>query len=341
LNNSLGYSATQITCADIDTDSALLQTATADTFNAATGAYDSHTTYVFFNDSAVGVTGVTISGTRSIPSGASVATGISGGSGWSCPTNNSTTWSCTGDLAADDGTVGDNTADGTDVDEVRIVFHVFGTAPLSGATVVIHSATVISCASPSTCSNSLSAANTDGTALLFSSTDTINPRDIDRSNINLCAAGCGEDLDDAGGFTSLTRYTVFNDGAQAVNGMTVSGTVGGSAVRTGIGVSISGGPASVWACTTSDVTWTWSCSGSLNGDNGTVADDTADGDDVDQVSLTVAVTGVGFAGDTVDYSTAPITCNNNSPNTCVSGSDTADNNDSGSTTFPSTTDTLT
>jgi hypothetical protein len=123
------------------------------------------------------------------------------------------------------------------------------------------------------------------------------------------------------------EYVVFNDGPVAINGVTIGGSVGGSAPRSTVNVGIGNGSNGPWTCTTT--LFLWSCNGNLTGEpvfsNGDNLPDPVLANTGDKVTLQVTVSGNAVAGNTVDWGPTTISCT--TPGACTSGTVSPANSD--------------
>jgi hypothetical protein len=236
-------------------------------------------------------------------------------------------WTCTGDLAS-----------GASVNFQFLIGN-----DLTGPPAVVSGtstwANTVTCTTPGACLDlTVSPANSDGSQLVFSDSDTITVlADVDRGTFT--DAPAVEDLNSANAtVNAAASYQIFNDSTTAVTGVTFSGSLTGTASRNTAVATVSNAS---WTCTTTQSTW--SCTGNLAAEtaasNGNNAPDA--GSPNSQVVVTVSVPIVGAAaGQTVVFTPNTITCTG-SPTPCTSGAVSPANADASNLLFPPDTDTLT
>jgi uncharacterized repeat protein (TIGR01451 family) len=334
--NNTSTVSTPVACANLDvtqTDLSPLGGNFAE--SSASNNWNSSIRYTLANNSPTTITGISYvvtmqSAPVSMPTfGIGQVTTNPGG--WACAvtsfTATSNTYTCTGDLAGGASVVLDFSTGTTGPGS---------NGPASTASNVSWT-TSVTCVTPGACvNNTASPANSDGSLLHPTDTDPIWAADLDATSTTV---GPTEDLTAAAGYVSQAVYDFFNDAPDPITGITVGGTISGSATRNTVTVGIANGSNGPWLCTTT--TSSWSCSGNLDGElplaaNGDNANTTASTGD--KVTLTVSVAGTGAVGETVVYDTVTATCT--TPAACVSGTAGPSNMDGGVITQPAITDAL-
>jgi len=349
--NNTSTVTTPIVCADIDVILVADNSPFVGPDDPRSDLWQSGALFAVFNDSATPISApITFqvdadSGNSSAPIGGQILF-ITGGNGsWTCPltldSGQHLHWVCTGSLAAKSGATGNDTPDVTYAgggSPAAVYFDVGITGGPSPVASTVTWTTSTTCGgSPAPCtSGTVSPANSDGSDLQPGDTDPIFASDLDA--FAFVDNPGGEDLivSDATGYTSLAKYGFFNDGPVDITGISFGGVISGSATRGAVAVTINNGAAfganPAWSCTTT--VNSWSCTGSLSGDTGIAGNNAPDGTPTNQVSLTVAVTGVGAGGDTVRFTPSTPTCGTPKPispatSGCVPGTPSPANMDGG------------
>jgi len=316
----------------------------------ASNNWNSASRYVLFNDSTTPINGIQFVVTMDsapIPMG-SVGVGqvTAGGLGWTCgfTSGNATgnTYTCSGNLGAKTTTPGNNTP-GTPTggsDTVILDFNTGGQNANTAATVAgaVNWTTATSCTSPTPCTSGVaSAANSDASNIQPTDSDSIFASDLDDSAAAATAATAAQY--NTVGVGTTKSYTFFNDGPVTITGVTVGGTISGSAPRANVTVAIANGSAGPWNCTSTATTW--SCTGNLTGDTGVQGNNASDGTTGNQVTLNVKVVGDGtaVATQTVTFGAVAPTCG--SPTPCTNNVASPANMDASTINIPAETVTLT
>jgi len=332
---------------------------------AGGGNYQSQRVLTLVNDGNTAISNITF--TETIGGTAAKATRsvvTAGGLGVLCTftglaTDPTYDLNCSLALAADNGTVGDNSTSGPADGDTAIITITVGGAGAANDTITYSAVTPV-CVLPGACTNNVvSPSNSDGgPTIIPADTDTIqaNLNDSVCSNAALTTCvgnavtfptgGSAEDLSVAGGWAAQNVYVVDNNGPGPIAfpvcpptpcGVNLSGTIdatssavfsGGNAIPgTALQVSVvqnnpSGAPRSPWFCTTTVpavAPWTWACQGDLGSGDASQLDDRA--------AVIVQVTGTsGATGQTIVYNAAAPVCAG-SPGACTDAAVSPANSD--------------
>jgi len=331
---------------------------------AGGGNYTSQRVLTLVNDGNTAISNITF--TETIAGTAAKATRsvvTAGGLGVLCTftglaTDPTYDLNCSLALAADNGTVGDNSTTGPADGDTAIITITVGGPGAAGATIVYNAVTPV-CVLPGACTNNVvSPSNSDGgPTIIPADTDTIQA-DLNDSVCSNAAqttcignavtfplGGSPEDLSVAGGWAAQNVYVVDNNGPGPITfppcpptpcAVTLTGDIGAGStavysggvpiVGTALQVSVvqnnpSVAPHSPWFCTTNIVAvpWTWQCQGDLGSGSTGQLDDRA--------AVIVQVTGTsGATGQTIIYDAAAPACAG-SPGACTDAAVSPANSD--------------